>query len=59
MEMERRGEQSISLSNMENINALFIEEGIAQPERLKKLNRIAIHQMSVLNEDSSNRQYLK
>jgi hypothetical protein len=49
----------ICLSNMENINALLIEDGKAQAERLKKLNQIAIHQMSVLNEDSSNRQYLK
>ena len=49
----------ICLSNMENINALLIEEGMAQSERLKKLNQIAIHQMSVLNEDPANRQYLK
>lgn len=48
----------ICLSNMENINALFIEEGMAQAERLKKLNQIAIHQMSVLNEDPANRRYL-
>lgn len=48
----------ICLSNMENINAVLIEEGLSQKERLKKLNQIAIHQMSVLNEDSS-RYYLK
>lgn len=48
----------ICLSNMENINALFIEEGMAQAERLKKLNQIAIHQMSVLNEDPAYRRYL-
>ena len=49
----------ICLSNMENINALLIEEGMAQSERLKKLNQIAIHQMSVLNEEPANRQYVK
>ena len=38
----------ICLSNMENINAVFINEGIAQSERLHKLNQIAIQQMTVL-----------
>lgn len=38
----------ICLSNMENLNAVFIDEGLPQRERLMKLNRIAIHQMSVL-----------
>ena len=40
--------QLICLSNMENINAVFINEGIAQSERLQKLNQIAIQQMTVL-----------
>ena len=40
--------QLICLSNMENINAVFINEGIAQSERLHKLNQIAIQQMTVL-----------
>jgi hypothetical protein len=40
--------QLICLSNMENINAVLIDEGIAQSERLIKLNAIAIQQMSVL-----------
>ena len=40
--------QLICLSNMENLNAVFIKEGISQPERLEKLNRIAIEQMKVL-----------
>ncbi len=47
----------ICLSNLENINALFIEEGYSQKERLIKLNKIAIHQMSVLEEQ--NMTYLK
>ena len=38
----------ICLSNMENLNAVFIEQGMPQNERLIKLNKIAIHQMSVL-----------
>lgn len=38
----------ICLSNMENLNAVFIEQGIPQQERLIKLNQIAIHQMQVL-----------
>ena len=48
----------ICLSNMENLNAVFIDEGLIQSERLKKLNRIAIHQMSVLQE-VEDRKYLK
>ena len=40
--------QLICLSNMENLNAVFINEGLAQSERLEKLNKIAIHQMKVL-----------
>jgi len=40
----------ICLSNMENLNAVFINEGLPQMERLIKLNRIAIQQMSVLQE---------
>ncbi|MDE6108775.1 MAG: KilA-N domain-containing protein, partial [Muribaculaceae bacterium] len=38
----------ICLSNMENLNAVFIEQGMPQNERLIKLNQIAIHQMRVL-----------
>ncbi len=38
----------ICLSNMENINAILIEDGLSQKERLIKLNKIAIHQMSIL-----------
>lgn len=40
----------ICLSNMENINAVMINDGIPQPQRLKRLNEIAIHQMKVLTE---------
>lgn len=48
----------ICLSNMENLNAVFINEGMPQSERLIKLNEIAIHQMKVL-EDTGNRNLLK
>ena len=40
--------QLICLSNMENLNAVFINEGLVQSERLEKLNKIAIQQMKVL-----------
>ncbi len=38
----------ICLSNMENLNAVFINDGLPQSERLIKLNQIAIQQMKVL-----------
>ncbi|MCR5254158.1 MAG: KilA-N domain-containing protein [Treponema sp.] len=40
--------QLICLSNMENLNAVFINDGLPQNERLEKLNKIAIQQMKVL-----------
>jgi hypothetical protein len=40
----------ICLSNMENLNSVFINEGLKQKERLIKLNQIAIQQMSILQE---------
>lgn len=49
----------ICLSNMENLNALFIEQGMPQSERLIKLNQIAIHQMSILDSDYNERKLLK
>jgi len=48
----------ICLSNMENLNAVFINEGLSQQERLVKLNHIAIQQMNVL-QDVENRKLLK
>ena len=50
--------QLICISNMENINAVMINDGIPQPQRLKRLNEIAIHQMRVLS-DIGGRQLLK
>jgi hypothetical protein len=40
----------ICLSNMENLNAVFINENMPQKERLIKLNQIAIQQMKILQE---------
>ncbi|WP_286860280.1 KilA-N domain-containing protein [Proteiniphilum sp. UBA5510] len=40
----------ICLSNMENLNAVFINENMPQSERLVKLNQIAKQQMNVLQE---------
>ena len=45
--------QLICLSNMENLNAVFINEGLQQQERLTKLNQIAIQQMKILQEVES------
>jgi hypothetical protein len=50
--------QLICISNMENINAVMINDGIPQPQRLKKLNEIAIQQMRILSEVEV-RKYLK
>ena len=49
----------ICLSNMENLNAVFIEHGMTQGDRLVKLNQIAIHQMSVLESGDNDRKLLK
>ena len=48
----------ICLSNMENLNALFISDNMTQAERLVKLNKIAIQQMKIL-EESKERKVLK
>ncbi len=41
-------EQLVVLSNLESINAVLINQGLLQPERLKQLNQIAITQMKSL-----------
>jgi len=45
------GAQLVCLANMESLNAHFISEGIAQAERLTRLNRVAREQMRVLLAD--------
>ena len=48
----------ICLSNMENINAVLIEDKVSHKERFIKLNKIAIHQMMIL-EEKQGYKYLK
>ncbi len=45
--------QLVCLSNLENLNAVFINEGMSQSERLEKLNLIAIEQMKILSKNES------
>ncbi len=47
----------ICLANLENLNSVFINEGLKQSERLEKLNKIAISQMQILNDNDI--KYLK
>ena len=42
----------ICLANLESTNSILINEGLGQPERLYKLNQIAISQMKILNESN-------
>ena len=42
--------QLVCLSNLENLNAHFINEGVVQSGRLVRLNKIAIQQMKLLTE---------
>ncbi|MDD4747947.1 MAG: KilA-N domain-containing protein [Salinivirgaceae bacterium] len=41
-------EQLVVLSNLESINAVLIHQGLAQSERLRQLNQVAITQMKSL-----------
>ena len=47
----------ICLANMENINAVLIDEGVPQGDRLVRLNQIAINQMRVLENDDNRNLY--
>ncbi len=44
-------EQLVVLSNMESINALLIQQGLKQINRLIQLNKVAISQMKSLVEN--------
>lgn len=46
-------EQLVVLTNLESLNAVFIRQGLLQPERLFKLNEIAISQMRSLLTDTN------
>ena len=39
----------ICLANLENLNSVFINDGLSQSIRLERLNKIAISQMKILN----------
>lgn len=43
--------QLVCLSNLENLNALFIAQNLTQSDRLQRLNKIAIQQMTLLTAD--------
>jgi len=42
--------QLVCLANLESMNAHFIEQGVAQHERLARLNELAIRQMRILQD---------
>jgi len=46
-------EELLVLSNLENINALLIEQGLSQKERLIKLNKLAIVQSKAITDTKS------
>ncbi len=46
-------EQLVVLSNMESINALLIQQGLPQTDRLIQLNKVAITQMKSLTESNA------
>jgi hypothetical protein len=46
-------EQLVVLSNMESINALLIQQGVPQNERLMQLNKVAVTQMKSLVENKA------
>ena len=45
--------QLVCLANLENLNAVFINEGMKQSDRLAKLNQVAIEQMKILLQEDS------
>lgn len=47
----------ICLANLENLNSVFINDGLKQSERLERLNKIAISQMQILSD--TDKKYLK
>lgn len=47
------------MSNMENLYAVLIDDGMPQGERLVKLNQIAIQQMKILEDSNNSRKLLK
>lgn len=52
-------EQLLVLANLENLNAHLIKEGLKQPDRLEKLNDVAIYQMELLTSSDVIKKALK
>lgn len=52
-------EQLLVLTNLENINAVYIDQGKPQSERLELLNQLAIYQLSTLANSSGAKQLKK
>ena len=48
-------EQLLVLANLENINALLIEQGVLQQERLEKLHATALYQIEAITDSKSTR----
>lgn len=48
-------EQLLVLANLENINALLIEQGVPQQERLEKLHATALYQIETITDSKSAR----
>ena len=46
-------EQLLVLANLESANAMFIENGVEQSERVIMLNQLAIKQLKTLSEAAS------
>lgn len=44
-------------ANLENLNSVFINDGLKQSDRLERLNKIAISQIQILN--NTDIKYLK
>ena len=45
-------DELICLTNLENLNSVFINDGLSQSERLERLNKIAISQIKILAESN-------
>lgn len=52
-------EQLVVLANLESINAMLIQQGMSQPERLRQLNGLAIQQMKSLLQSPSTKNLLE
>ena len=48
--------QLVCLANLESLNAHLINENLPQSQRIEKLNKVAIHQMSILVNDKTIKQ---